>query len=284
MKLFLIPNIESEFLNGTKYIVSDGTQIDYIDGHLSPLYTPKGFKQYDLCGVSSNPFNGGEWCKSPRGGIHKADNQCADNKCSKIEFTTDKYLVGVPIFTEDEVKKYIAECNDGKLVLRPPVNDTIAIESLNVIMDPFHKASYNHDAIDTFKKELMAKFNLSEAEAALQIAISMDGQLYKNDVYTVLEKDIPGEDGNPDMIWLSIKRNDRECIRDWRDLQKIKNMLVGMENEGVELYPAESRLVDSANQYHLWVIKDPGIRFPFGFKGRGVNDVPVGKSKQRKFD
>ena len=88
----------------------------------------------------------------------------------------------------------------------------------------------------------------------------------------------------PPMFWLSIKRLDRECIHDWRDLQTIKNMLVGKENEGVELYPAESRLVDTANQYHIFVLKNPAIKFPFGFYDRRVDDSePLGKSKQRKF-
>jgi hypothetical protein len=37
-------------------------------------------------------------------------------------------------------------------------------------------------------------------------------------------------------------------VHDWRDLQRIKNQLVGPECEAVELYPAESRKVDTANQ------------------------------------
>jgi hypothetical protein len=48
------------------------------------------------------------------------------------------------------------------------------------------------------------------------------------------------------------------------------------------LYPAESRIVDTANQYHLWVIETPGIKFPLGFdEGRKVQDHgPIG-GKQR---
>lgn len=52
--------------------------------------------------------------------------------------------------------------------------------------------------------------------------------------------------------YLSIKRRDREPISDWRAMQKIKNAIVGDEWEAVEIYPAESRLVDTANQYHLF--------------------------------
>lgn len=52
--------------------------------------------------------------------------------------------------------------------------------------------------------------------------------------------------------YLSIKRLDREPIADWRAMQKIKNAICGKEWEGIEIYPAESRLVDTANQYHMF--------------------------------
>lgn len=67
-----------------------------------------------------------------------------------------------------------------------------------------------------------------------------------------------------DMTYLSIKRLDQRPIRSWRDLQRIKNELVGPECEGLEMFPAESRLLDSANQYHLFVFSDPQVRLPFG--------------------
>lgn len=86
-------------------------------------------------------------------------------------------------------------------------------------------------------------------------------------------------------VHLSIKRVDREPVRDWRDLQAIKNALVGEQCEAVELFPAENRLVDSANQYHLFAIRDPDYRFPFGFEQRFVMDAgqaPAGlKVRQR---
>jgi len=75
-----------------------------------------------------------------------------------------------------------------------------------------------------------------------------------------------------DFVHVSIKRHDRLPIRDWRELQGIKNEILGPEWEAVELYPAESRLIDSANQYHLWAVNDPKFRFPFGFNERLVID------------
>jgi hypothetical protein len=97
-------------------------------------------------------------------------------------------------------------------------------------------------------------------------------EVWLNDVYRV-RVDRRGLDGPGwPLIHLSIKRVDREPIHDWRDLQRIKNELVGPEHEAVELYPAESRLVDSANQYHLWVMADNVARWPFGFNERFVQD------------
>ncbi len=85
----------------------------------------------------------------------------------------------------------------------------------------------------------------------------------------------------PAMFHISIRRNDREPIHDWSDLQRIKNEIVGPENEAVELYPAESRLLDAANQFHMFVLEDAKIRFPFGYEERVVSESSIGGSKQR---
>lgn len=108
------------------------------------------------------------------------------------------------------------------------------------------------------------------------------GLLFKNDTYQVLVRETNTGDGWPEMLHLSIRRLDREPIHDWRDLQEIKNQLVGEGHEALELYPAEDRRVDTSNQYHLWVVKDGALRFPFGFTNRAVDDTfTLGASKQR---
>ena len=101
---------------------------------------------------------------------------------------------------------------------------------------------------------------------------SIPDKIMVSEKYEVFITECPPEPGWPcPMIHLSIKRHDRQPIHDWRDLQEIKTDLVGARNEGVELYPAEDRVIDAANQFHLWVMKDPEIRFPFGFhEGRHV--------------
>ena len=108
-----------------------------------------------------------------------------------------------------------------------------------------------------------------------------DFLVYKNSRYTVMVRRVGGRDDWPDMIHLSIRRNDRDVVRDWRELQRIKNELVGPEHEAVELYPAESRLVDGANQFHLYVLADAKHRFPFGYRERLVSESNTGGAVQR---
>ncbi len=84
-----------------------------------------------------------------------------------------------------------------------------------------------------------------------------------------------------DWYHLSIKRNDGAAIHDWRDLQRIKNEIVGPEHEGIELYPAESRLTDGANQYHIHVLTDSNARIPVGFGQRLVSESQSEGVQQR---
>lgn len=91
----------------------------------------------------------------------------------------------------------------------------------------------------------------------------------RNTLYTVIVRRLTSNtEAWPDMIWLSIKRNDRGTVRDWRHLQRIKDELVGAEYEGMEMYPAAERLVDTSNQYHLFVVDDPTFRWPWGYRNR----------------
>jgi len=69
------------------------------------------------------------------------------------------------------------------------------------------------------------------------------------------------EDGS--VAELSIRRNDRKAAHDWRDFQRIKNEIAGDEIEAVELYPAMSRLMDTANQYYIFCLP-PGEKVAAG--------------------
>jgi len=107
-------------------------------------------------------------------------------------------------------------------------------------------------------------------------------EIWKNSHYQVCLKRIPAPPGWPcDMVHLSIKRLDKHPIHDWRHFQWIKNELVGEENEAIEIYPAESRLVDTSNQYHLWVFSSSEVRIPLGFGERAVWEGDVAGAKQR---
>lgn len=95
----------------------------------------------------------------------------------------------------------------------------------------------------------------------------------------------------PAMFWLSIRRIVRCSLpRDWRDLQRIKNELAGPHREAVELFPNEGRLTDESDQFHLWVLCEDGLRFPFGYPSRNVRgpDTDEGRTdvggSQRPFE
>lgn len=120
-----------------------------------------------------------------------------------------------------------------------------------------------------------SKDALAQIGKAVREQVDRD-KVFINDKYQVNVRSMEN------MTHLSIKRLDKQPIHDWRELQEIKNQLVGPEHEGVELYPAESRLVDSANQFHIWVVKDKSYRFPFGFQGgRFVVSESIGDAVQR---
>jgi hypothetical protein len=162
-------------------------------------------------------------------------------------------------------------------------------------MTPFTKATVPDSEKEAAVAALLAKWRDKdspiaklldtddESIAVQRITSVVEGEqnneIYLNDTYQVSLRRL-GE-----IIHLSIKRIDREPVHDWRELQQIKTELVGPECEAVELYPAESRVIDTANQYHLWAVPDSSFRFPFGFESkRVVTDESIAGSKQRPLD
>jgi hypothetical protein len=135
-------------------------------------------------------------------------------------------------------------------------------------------------------RELTPALDASAAEAMLRSELNkmfQEETIWRNDKYQVSKRLVKMDHtGWPcDMIHLSIKRNDRSTIHDWRELQEIKNELVGPDHEAVELYPMESRKVDTANQYHLWVLAQPRQQFPFGYERRLVMNSTYGRAVNR---
>lgn len=131
-------------------------------------------------------------------------------------------------------------------------------------------------------------------EARIAYLEEHDIRIYRNSIYQVEIEivELPPPFGRS--FYLSIKTLDKQPRHDWREMQRIKNELVGEEVEAVELYPAESRLVDTANQFHMFCfpkLQFPDKRLPFGYQERlvvegsspGVNETGKG-SRQRGWD
>lgn len=114
--------------------------------------------------------------------------------------------------------------------------------------------------------------------------VSGKEEFYANGHYLVflrrMKSDVPDQ---PDGAHLSLRTVENDTRHDWRDFQRIKNELVGPHWEAVELYPDVDRLVDTANQYHLWCFP---FRLPFGFNSKLVMPHGVVErtgGKQRPF-
>lgn len=106
-------------------------------------------------------------------------------------------------------------------------------------------------------------------------------EIWLNEEYEIIVRFTdPDGRGRAGGIHLSIKRYDREPARDWRHLQSIKNEICGWEREAFELFPAESRLVDQANQTHLWVAP-AGVQIPVGWSDRVVATEEEARAKMQ---
>ena len=147
-------------------------------------------------------------------------------------------------------------------------------------MEKFRRTTLKYIPVKEFiEREMKMNGHSRKAAKFLYNAIK-DDEIWVNDLYQVnIARDrlVPKEPGGPEFVHLSIKRLDKKAVHDWRHFQQIKNELVGPEHEGVEIYPAESRLVDQANQYHIWCLAQEGARLPIGWTTRTVDyDPPEG--------
>ena len=109
-------------------------------------------------------------------------------------------------------------------------------------------------------------------------------KIYANDIYSVSlrvgveDKVCQTREG---ITQLGIWSHDGTARHDWRDMQAIKNQLVGEEVEGFELFPAESRHLDPSNYYSIWCF--PGLkRIRVGQDERRIFDIDESWSPQRR--
>lgn len=122
-------------------------------------------------------------------------------------------------------------------------------------------------------RAVMAQYDLDEVEALKWLmADGATSRFYLNDLYQV-----QATPSGP-FLHLNIRRRDGGMFKDWRHFQMIKNEIAGEEREAVEVYPAESRKVDTSNKWHLWVLPE-GQKVNVGWPERDVQykeikDVP----------
>jgi hypothetical protein len=84
---------------------------------------------------------------------------------------------------------------------------------------------------------------------------------YRNNRYAVQLSEVQTPIGLVLHLWIT--RHDGEMARSWTELQAIKNELGGGEERcAVEVFPAQSSLINSANMAHLWVLPE-GYAMPF---------------------
>jgi len=86
---------------------------------------------------------------------------------------------------------------------------------------------------------------------------------YSNGEYAVMTRQVSTEWG--DVIHACIRHISSTDIP-WAEKQRIKNELFGNSRTAIEVFPAESELVDEANMYHIWILPE-GMKLPFTLKG-----------------
>ena len=113
----------------------------------------------------------------------------------------------------------------------------------------------------------MEMYGLDEAKARAFLQEDHDRSRYfVNDIYQVQVQPCGADDR---MLHINIRRRDGAMFKDWRHFQQIKNEIAGPEREAVEIYPAESRKVDTSNKWHLWVLPE-GVKLDLGWGAGGT--------------
>lgn len=116
-------------------------------------------------------------------------------------------------------------------------------------------------------RETMSHYKIDEAQARAWLERDhAKCRYFVNYLYQVAVAPCGPEDS---CLHLNIRRRDGTMVKDWRHFQQIKNEIAGPEREAVEIYPAESRKVDTSNKWHLWVLPE-GTQFGLGWEKRDV--------------
>lgn len=133
------------------------------------------------------------------------------------------------------------------------------------VITEFEQAPVNIPSVEEIKK----MSGWSDEKAKQHQAMIKTHKVWVNNLYQVNVEPVIDKP----MVHLIIRRRDGKPIHNWRHFQSIKNQIVGEECEAVEMYPAESHLVDAKDHYHLWAFTSASDSFNVGFKhGREVKD------------
>lgn len=100
--------------------------------------------------------------------------------------------------------------------------------------------------------------NITDAEREKHPAIRDISCAFMNDLYSVQVYRVRTAMGQ---VLHLIVRAQHGGEPPWRDLQRIKDELVGETHYAVQVYPRKADIVDQADLYHLWVLPD---ELPFG--------------------
>lgn len=108
-----------------------------------------------------------------------------------------------------------------------------------------------------------SKFEVVEPSRVAEVLSSLNSnpffrknpKVFKNNIYIVqvFEVDLGAWGKGQKAL---IRRNDSAPIHKWHDFQRIKNEIFGEESTALEVYPKQSRLIDEANLYWLWVLPE----------------------------
>lgn len=120
-------------------------------------------------------------------------------------------------------------------------------------------------------QELQQQFGVSYSEACQYLATMRAQTIFRDMDHQVTLSPPMFFPNFPALAKMSVSRLDRKPVDGWDTLQAIKNEIIGAEFEAVEVFPAESRLVNMGNERHLWVFLDENYRLPFGWTKRMVN-------------
>jgi hypothetical protein len=110
-----------------------------------------------------------------------------------------------------------------------------------------------------FKKQLktaewseLKPYKQNEAEIKFAKKRYFD-RFMANDILSAQTYIIPGEWP----ILIGIRRHDQRKSISWSTKQRVKNELFGEESIALEVFPPESKLIDQANIYWIWVFTSP---------------------------